>query len=54
MSNTPQGGAIDGNAADDTLMVDQAGRGSVDTPLIIRIFRPVFNPGRMLFLLVKA
>jgi hypothetical protein len=23
MSNTPQGGAIEGNAADDALMVDQ-------------------------------
>jgi len=27
MNNTPQGGAIEGNAADDTLMVDQ-GKGS--------------------------
>ena len=25
MSNTPQGGAIEGNAADDALMVDQGG-----------------------------
>jgi len=25
-SNTPQGGAIEGNAADDVLMVDQGGR----------------------------
>ena len=26
MENTPQGGAIEGNAADDALMVDQGGR----------------------------
>jgi hypothetical protein len=26
MSNTPQGGAIEGKKADDTLMVDQGGR----------------------------
>jgi hypothetical protein len=27
MSNTPQGGEIEGNAADDALMVDQGKRG---------------------------
>jgi len=26
MSNTPQGGAIEGNAADDALMVDQGNK----------------------------
>ena len=37
INNTPQGEAIDGNAADDALMVDQGGRLSLDirteTPL---------------------
>ena len=31
MSNTPQGGAIEGNAADDALMVDQGGGLIIDT-----------------------
>ena len=31
MNYTPQGGAIEGNAADDTLMVDQGLSSSVDT-----------------------
>ncbi|MBW1941268.1 MAG: hypothetical protein JRJ51_00355 [Deltaproteobacteria bacterium] len=31
MNDTPQGGAIEGNAADDTLMVDQGWRTPFDT-----------------------
>ena len=31
ISNTPQGEAIEGNAADDTLMVDQGDRVLLDT-----------------------
>jgi len=30
MSNTPQGGAIEGNAADDALMADQGNNESLD------------------------
>ena len=42
MSNTPQGGAIEGNAADDALLVDQA----YHVALFCRLhglYLPVFN-----------
>ena len=34
MNNTPQGGAIEGNAADDALMVDQGAPFPLDITLI--------------------
>ncbi|MBW1774991.1 MAG: hypothetical protein JRJ82_19220 [Deltaproteobacteria bacterium] len=36
MNYTPQGGAIEGNAADDTLMVDQGGYFPIDSGACFR------------------
>jgi hypothetical protein len=44
-SNTPQGGVIEGNAADDALMVDQAGKLlTAIAELIMMTTRSFFRP----------